>query len=86
MLDVLVDQPVAVQAVSGQDHQHDEIRDHDGQVEGVELVEAAEGIPARVGQLGPIVRERALRRGDDHEFMQANHSVLFPPLNMLKKC
>ena len=62
MLDVRIDQPVAMQPVGGQDHQHDEIRDHDGQVEGVELVEAAEGIAARVGELGPIIRERALRR------------------------
>ena len=62
ILEILVHQEIAVQPVRGQDHQDDEIRNHDGQVKRVELVEAAEGIAARVGELGPIIRERALRR------------------------
>ncbi len=61
VLSVLVDQPVTVQPEGGEHHQHGEIRDHDGQVKGVELVEAAEGVQPRVHHLGPIVREQALR-------------------------
>ena len=55
ILEVRIDQPVAVQAVGSQDRQHQEVRDHDREIEGVEFVEAAEGIEIGVGKLGPIV-------------------------------
>ena len=53
-----------MQAVGGQDHQHREVRNNDGEVKGIKLVEAAEGIEIRVGELGPVMCERALRRQD----------------------
>ena len=54
---VVIHQPVAVQAVHGQNDQHDEVGDHHGQVEGVGVVDAGEG---PVGQLVPVVADGIL--------------------------
>jgi len=37
-----------MQAVGRQNHQHQEVRNHDGQIKRVELVQSAERIPVRV--------------------------------------
>src|SRR5882762_10143976 len=62
MLEIGVHQVIAMQAVRGENHQHEKIRNHDGHIEGVKLIQPAKWIPVRVGKLGPVVRERTLRR------------------------
>src|SRR5713226_4134092 len=61
VLEIRVHQPVSVQAVRGQNYQHDEVWEDYGEIEGVQVVKPAEGIPARVGKLRPEMRERNLR-------------------------
>ena len=63
---IIVDQHVAVDSVGRQDHQHQKIRNHDGEIERVGLVEAAK---RGVRQFAEIVRDRiaALQNRRDAE-------------------
>ena len=54
---VIVDQPVAVQSVGGQDHQHEEIRNHDREIECIRMIDAGK---RAVGQLMPILTKGRL--------------------------
>ena len=45
-------------AVHREDGHDEEIRQHDGEIESVQLVEAAEGIQLRIGVAAPVVGER----------------------------
>ena len=70
-LHVGIDQPVAVQAVGGQDGQHGEVRQHDQQVEAVQRIQPAKRIARRVGHLRPVFAERVagLGGGEDYEIV-----------------
>src|SRR5271169_2533081 len=51
---IKVDQPIAVSAVRRQDDQHDEIRDQQSQIEGIDLVKALESlIQKMLAKVGP---------------------------------
>src|SRR3984893_2461032 len=43
VLEIVVDERIAMNAIHGKDHHHEEIRKHDGQIERIDLVKAVEG-------------------------------------------
>ena len=63
ILEIVVDQRVAMQPVHGQNHQHEEIRHHDGEVERVRLIETAEG---GIDQPSKIDCNRVAARGEQN--------------------
>ena len=54
---VVVEQHVAMQAVRRQDKQHDEIRNHHGEIEGVGVIDAAE---RSIGEFMPVLAKTRL--------------------------
>ena len=61
ILEIVVDQRVAMHAVHRQNCHHEEVRQHDGEVESVRLIEAAEG---RINQPSKIDRDRVAASRD----------------------
>ncbi len=59
MLEIIVNERVAMDAVGRENHHHQEIRQHDGHIESVRLIEAGEGA---VGKPVPVIGQRAGRR------------------------
>ena len=57
--EIVVHQPIAVQAVDRKDEKDDEIRNHHREVEGIGVVHAGKGL---IGNLVPIVADRVLCR------------------------
>ena len=62
--EIVVDQPIAVQAVDRKDEKDDEIRNHHRQVEGIGMVDAGKG---SIGDLVPIVADGVLRGETNRE-------------------
>ena len=68
--------------VHRQNHHHREIRQHDGQIERIRLVQPAKG---GVDQLVPVMRERAARSGGSKKTaFAADVKVCLLPVNLLK--
>ena len=70
VLEIVVDEYVAVNAVHREDRHHEEVRQHDGEIEGVCLVEAAK---RRVEQLVPVSREGITGQGDPRRQVVGRH-------------
>ena len=64
ILKIVVDQPVAMQPVHGEHEKHDEVGNHQGQVEGVGVINAAEGF---VREFVPVMADGALEREKDRD-------------------
>ena len=62
--EIVVDQPIAVQAVDRKDEKYDEIRDHHREVKGIGVVDAGKG---SIRDLVPIVAEVVLRGETNRE-------------------
>jgi len=56
---VVVDKPIAMETVAGEDDEDDEVGNHHGEVERVRVINASEGA---VGELVPIAAYAALRK------------------------
>ena len=84
MLGIGINQPVAMQPVGGKHHEHEEVRDHNGKIEGIELVETAKRVAKRIRLLGPIVRQRALRRHYQRDAVQAEQTGQLPVQNSVR--
>jgi len=62
--EIVVDQPIAVEAVNREDQKDDEVGNHHRQVEGVGMVDPGKG---PIGDLVPIVADGVLRRESNRE-------------------
>src|SRR5439155_3834230 len=62
--EIVVDQPVAVQAVNGEDQEDDEVGNHHRQVESVGVIDAGKG---SVGELVPIKADGVLSHENNRE-------------------
>ncbi len=58
---VVIDQPIAMQAVRGQNKKHQEIGNHHRQVKGVDVIDAPK---SRVGDFVPILADACGMRGE----------------------
>ncbi len=77
---IVVDQRIAMNAVHRQNGHDEEVRQHDHEVESVQLVKAAEGIQLRVRIAAPIVGKRVAggRGPGDHGAHRLRRRIIKP--------
>ncbi len=68
---VIVNEPITVKAVGGQNHENQEIGNHHGQIKGVGVVHALEGA---VREPLPELNHRALRKSEQRESRSGEHA------------
>src|ERR1700733_4971166 len=78
---IVVNQGVAMNAVGGQDNHHEKIRKHDGEIERIQLINAAKRIGGGVHVTSPIFGERVAGReprgGGEKQIMKRDHDCRF---------